>query len=103
MRKNRQLVNENLCRIILEILFDKKFPNIRPDFLKYKNGYNLELDCYNKELKLQYRGRLDESRKETAAENVTRDLYEAMMEIAKSGKGPAEQIPSMGCSIKWLE
>jgi len=45
---------------------------------------------------------LDESRKETAPENARRDLFEAMKEIAISGEGPREQIPSMGCSIKWL-
>ena len=58
---------------------------------------------YNADLELQYRGRLDESRKETAAPDVRRDLFEAMAEVAKTGNGPAEQIPSMGCSIKWIE
>jgi len=57
---------------------------------------------YNSNLKLQYRGRLDESRKETAPENVRRDLFEAMKEVAITGQGPKEQIPSMGCSIKWF-
>jgi len=56
---------------------------------------------YNAELKLQYRGRLDESRKETAAQGVRRDLLEAMQQVAQTGQGPLEQIPSMGCSIKW--
>ncbi len=56
---------------------------------------------YNADLKLQYRGQLDASRKETAAEHVRRDLLEAMKQIAQTGQGPIEQIPSMGCSIKW--
>ncbi len=56
---------------------------------------------YNAELKLQYRGRMDESRKEAAAANVRRDLFEAMKQVAETGRGPEEQIPSMGCSIKW--
>lgn len=56
---------------------------------------------YNTQLKLQYRGRLDASRKEAAAENVRRDLFEAMKQVAQTGQGPLEQIPSMGCSIKW--
>ena len=55
---------------------------------------------YNKELALQYRGRLDESRKE-AVPGVRRDLFEAMKQIAQTGQGPREQIPSMGCPIKW--
>ncbi len=56
---------------------------------------------YNADLQLQYRGRLDASRKETAAEDVRRDLFEAMQQVAQTGQGPLEQIPSMGCSIKW--
>ena len=58
---------------------------------------------YNGNLQLQYRGRLDESRKQTAPENVHRDLFEAMKEVARTGKGPEQQIPSMGCSIKWKD
>ena len=58
---------------------------------------------YNADLQLQYRGRLDESRKETAPEGVRRDLFEGMKQVAESGKGPEEQIPSMGCSIKWMD
>lgn len=57
---------------------------------------------YNADLKLQYRGRLDESRKE-AAPNARRDLFEAMQQVAATGQGPREQIPSMGCSIKWKQ
>jgi peroxiredoxin len=56
---------------------------------------------FNRDLQLQYRGRLDESRKETAPEGVRRDLFEAMRQVAETQRGPAEQIPSMGCSIKW--
>ena len=56
---------------------------------------------YGSDLALQYRGRLDESRKETAPEGVRRDLLEAMKLVAETGEGPREQIPSMGCSIKW--
>ena len=55
---------------------------------------------FNKDLELQYRGRLDES-KTTLVENARRELYEAMVGIAETGKGPIEQTPSMGCSIKW--
>ncbi|MBS4098672.1 MAG: thioredoxin family protein [Sulfuricella sp.] len=58
---------------------------------------------FNADLELQYRGRLDESRKEAAAADVRRDLFEGMKEVALTGQGPREQIPSMGCSIKWRE
>jgi peroxiredoxin len=57
---------------------------------------------FNRDLELQYRGRLDRLRTETeAAEPVRRELFEAMRAIAETGRGPAEQIPSIGCSIKW--
>ena len=55
---------------------------------------------FNGKEELQYRGRLDSSRTQ-AGPDVRRDLYEAMLMVAKTGKGPAEQIASMGCSIKW--
>lgn len=56
---------------------------------------------YNKDLELQYRGRLDASRKQAADPDVRRDLFEAMKQVAETGHGPENQIPSMGCSIKW--
>ena len=55
---------------------------------------------FNAELGLQYRGRLDASKVQPVP-NAQRDLFDAMVRIAETGQGPAEQIPSMGCSIKW--
>jgi len=57
---------------------------------------------FNADLELQYRGRLDESKKE-AAPGAKRELLQAMTQVAETGRGPAEQIPSMGCSIKWRQ
>ncbi|HEY2528617.1 MAG TPA: thioredoxin family protein [Xanthobacteraceae bacterium] len=54
----------------------------------------------NAQDELQYRGRLDASRMSPVA-NARRDLFEAMKRIAETGRGPREQLPSMGCSIKW--
>lgn len=62
-----------------------------PDFF----GYNVNME-------LQYRGRLDESGMQENVGDVKRDLVDAMLSVAKTGKGPAEQPPSMGCSIKWI-
>ena len=56
---------------------------------------------FNSTLGLQYRGRLDASRKEAGPTDLRRDLFEAMSLVAKTGKGPEDQISSMGCSIKW--
>jgi hypothetical protein len=58
---------------------------------------------FNKEMKLQYRGRLDASRNETGAPDLRRDLFEAMKLVADTGNGPQDQIASIGCSIKWKE
>ena len=55
---------------------------------------------FNAKDELQYRGRLDES-KTNLVPNAKNELHEAMSLIAKTGHGPKEQIPSMGCSIKW--
>ncbi len=57
---------------------------------------------FNAQDELQYRGRLDASRM-TPVANARRDLFEAMKQIARTGRGPAEQIASMGCSIKWKD
>jgi peroxiredoxin len=55
---------------------------------------------FNARDELQYRGRLDATRM-TQVADARRDLFEAMKLVAATGHGPQEQIPSMGCSIKW--
>ena len=60
-----------------------------PDFFGYNSG-----------LRLQYRGRLDASGR-AAVSNARRELFEAMVQIARTGRGPSDQAPSIGCSIKW--
>ena len=56
---------------------------------------------YNKNLELQYRGRLRELRNLIPVKEGESDLLKAMKQIAKTGEGPKDQIPSAGCSIKW--
>jgi peroxiredoxin len=55
---------------------------------------------FNAKDELQYRGRLDASRT-SLVPGARRDLYEAMKLVAETGRGPAEQLLSVGCSIKW--
>ena len=55
---------------------------------------------FNSDNELQYRGRLESSQK-VLMPNAKKELLNAMLQIAKSGKGPKGQIPSIGCSIKW--
>ena len=58
---------------------------------------------YNHELKLQYRGRFKELKDLIPLKNGESDLKLAMKLIAKSQNGPKEQVPSMGCNIKWIK
>ncbi len=58
---------------------------------------------YNKNLELHYRGRIRELKDLKPIAKGDSDLRIAMKLVAASGKGPAKQIPSMGCNIKWLE
>ena len=58
---------------------------------------------YNKNLELQYRGRIRELKNLKPVKIGESDLFRAMKQIAKTGKGPKDQIPSIGCGIKWLD
>ena len=95
---------ENMQRVAKEFAFP--FPYLLDETQQVAKVYGAvctpDFFGYNADLGLQYRGRLDASRKEAAALDVRRDLFEAMTQVAVTGKGPLEQIPSMGCSIKWL-
>ncbi len=87
--------------------FDFPFPYLFDESQQVAKNYGAvctpDFFGYNADLELQYRGRLDASRKQAADPDVRRDLFEAMKQVAETGKGPAEQIPSMGCSIKWKQ
>ena len=58
---------------------------------------------YNKNSELQYSGRILEAKKLEPVHSGESELRKAMKLVAETGKGPKEQFPSMGCSIKWLE
>ena len=85
-------------------VFNYSFPYVWDETQQIAKDYGAvctpDFFGFNANLELQYRGRLDASRKD-AAPDATRDLFEAMKMVAKTRKGPAEQIASMGCSIKW--
>lgn len=94
---------ENMQKVAAE--YDFPFPYLMDESQAVARAYGAvctpDFFGYNADLQLQYRGRLDASRKETAPADARRDLFEAMVQVARTGQGPAEQIPSMGCSIKW--
>jgi peroxiredoxin len=56
---------------------------------------------FDRDLKLKYRGRLDEGRTTPPPPNARRELLEAMRAIAADSPAPVNQVPSIGCSIKW--
>jgi len=94
---------ENMQKISKEM--DFPFPYLIDETQEVAKAYGAvctpDFFGYNADLELQYRGRLDASRKESAAADVKRDLFDAMSQVATTGQGPKNQIPSMGCSIKW--
>ena len=96
---------ENMARIAAQMAFP--FPYLLDETQAVAKAYGAvctpDFFGYNAALGLQYRGRLDASRKDSAPVDARRDLYEAMVGVAQTGRGPAEQIPSMGCSIKWID
>jgi len=55
---------------------------------------------YNSKLGLQYRGRLDDSGR-SPKPDAPRELFDAMLQVVRTSKGPAQQTSSIGCSIKW--
>ena len=94
---------ENMKKISEKYNFP--FPYLFDETQKIAKAYNAvctpDFFGYNKLLKLQYRGRFDASGMTHAKKNTRHDLLEAMLQVAKTSKGPEEQIPSVGCSIKW--
>ncbi|MBS0288805.1 MAG: thioredoxin family protein [Proteobacteria bacterium] len=94
---------ENMRRIAQTMAFP--FPYLHDGTQEVAKAYGAvctpDFFGYNSNLKLQFRGRLDESGIQPASNSAKRELVEAMQMIAATGKGPEVQIPSQGCSIKW--
>ena len=80
------------------------FPYVIDETQEVARAYNAQCTPdffgFNAQDELQYRGRLDASRT-TLVANARRELFEAMKQVAETGHGPEQQIPSMGCSVKW--
>ena len=93
---------ENMQRLARDLKFP--FPYLFDESQEVARAYAAvctpDFFGFNRNLELQYRGRLDAS-KTTPVANARRDLFKAMKTIAETGHGPAGQIASMGCSIKW--
>lgn len=93
---------ENMQRVAREHGF--RFPYLHDESQDVARAYGAvctpDFFGFNAALELQYRGRLDASRT-TPVPGARRELFEAMRSVARTGRGPAEQVPSTGCSIKW--
>ncbi len=93
---------ENMQRVARQLQFP--FPYLWDEAQDVARAYGAvctpDFFGYNRDLQLQYRGRLDASRTAPVA-GARRELFEAMTQIARTGEGPRDQVASMGCSIKW--
>jgi len=96
---------ENMLRASNE--FDFPFPYLLDETQKVAKAYGAvctpDFFGYNADMGLQYRGRLDAAGPKSDDDSQRRELFEAMKQVAETGHGPENQIPSMGCSIKWQE
>ena len=83
------------------------FPYLNDETQEIAKTYNAvctpDFFGYNKNLELQYRGRLRELKNLVPVRSGESDLLKAMKKIAETGKGPESQIPSAGCGIKWKQ
>jgi peroxiredoxin len=95
--KNMQLVSQQ---------FNYPFPYLldKTQQIAKKYGAVCTPDIYGLDNKsrMHYRGRLDSSGRDNSLQSLPRDLVVAMQELVNKGKITSQQIPSMGCSIKWI-
>jgi peroxiredoxin len=94
---------DNMIRVSNEFGFP--FPYLLDESQEVARAYGAvctpDFFGYNADLELQYRGRLDVAGPKSDDDSQTRELFEAMKLVAQTGRGPEQQVPSMGCSIKW--
>ena len=85
---------------------DFSFPYLIDETQEVAKGYDAvctpDFFGYNKDLELQYRGRIRELINLRPVRDGESELYKAMKQVSKTSMGPMEQISSLGCSIKWL-
>ena len=96
---------DNMKQVAAE--FDFPFPYLFDETQEVAKAYGAvctpDFFGFNADLELQYRGRFDAAGRGEPPPNNPRDLFNAMKQVAQTGQGPRDQIPSIGCSIKWLD
>jgi peroxiredoxin len=106
MSNNFQAYPDDAPEKMIEFAAQHKlsFPYLVDETQKVARAYDAvctpDFFGFNKDLELQYRGRLDDAKMNDASNRVP-ELLNAMRQVAQTGKGPQDQVPSMGCSIKW--
>ena len=94
---------ENMIKFSIDNKFN--FPYLIDETQEIAKSYDAvctpDFFGYNKNLELQYRGRMRELKKLIPVRSGESDLFQAMKQIAETNQGPEEQIPSAGCGIKW--
>ena len=95
---------ENMIEFSIKNMFS--FPYLNDETQEIAKTYDAvctpDFFGYNKNLELQYRGRFRELKDLKPVNNGDSDLKIAMKMVGQTQKGPDEQIPSMGCNIKWF-
>jgi hypothetical protein len=96
---------DNMVRVARDLAFPFPYVLDRTQAVAKAYGATCTPDFFgfNDKLELQYRGRLDASGRGPAAPEARRELFEGMLQVARTGQGPREQMPSIGCSIKWRD
>ena len=93
--KMRQFATENAFN----------FPYLHDDDQSIARAYDAQCTPdffgFNSNMELEYRGRLNNRRDGSA--QLSRELFDAMLQIKETGRGPVQQLPSIGCSIKWAD
>ena len=94
---------DNMRRLAESLNFS--FPYVYDETQQVAKAYDAvctpDFFGFNANLELQYRGRFDAAGRGEPPPDNSRDLFEAMKLVAETGQGPAQQLASIGCSIKW--
>ena len=94
---------ENMIKFSIDNKFN--FPYLIDETQEIAKSYDAvctpDFFGYNKNLELQYRGRMRELKNLIPVREGESDLFKAMKQISETGQGPKDQIPSAGCGIKW--
>ena len=69
--------------------------------LAYRAACTPDFYVFDRDRRLVYRGQLDDSRPKTGKPVTGKDLRTALDAVLQGTPLPAEQIPSIGCNIKW--